>query len=81
MLRIARASSTRTLQVLAGALLAAGEPQHRFFKAGVDQKILERALVLEVLLGFAARDLVERRLCDEEMAAVDDLAASGGRRR
>ena len=61
-------------QVAAGALLAGGEPQHRLFQAGGDQVVLERALVLEVLLGFRPRHLVERRLRDEEMAAIDDRA-------
>ena len=54
-------------QVGAGALLAGGEPQHRVFEAGADQVVLERALVLEILLGLAARHLVERRLRDVEM--------------
>ena len=40
---------------------------------GGDQVILQRALVLEVLLGLAAVDLVERRLRDEEVAAIDQL--------
>ena len=62
------------VQVVAGQHLARRQPQHRVFEAGVDQVILERPLVLEILLGFAARDFVERRLRDVEMAAVDDLA-------
>ena len=61
-------------QVRAGAGLAGVQLQHRVFEAGVDQIILERVLVLEILLGTSARHLVERRLRDEEMAAVDDLA-------
>ncbi len=61
-------------QVVAGALLAAGEPEHAILEPGIDQIVLERALVLEVLLGLAARHLVERRLRDEEMAAVDQFA-------
>ena len=73
-LRMVRASSTSAAQVGAGALLAGREPQHGILEPGVDQIILQRALVLEVLLGLAARHLVERRLRDEEMAAVDDLA-------
>src|SRR5258707_7221822 len=48
--------------------------QYGFFKAAGDEVVLKRALVLEILLGPAARHLVERRLRDEEMAAVDDLA-------
>src|SRR5438093_13051193 len=61
-------------QVLARPVLARIEPQHGLLEAGVDQIILERALVLEVLLGFSARHLVERRLGDEEVAAIDDPA-------
>ena len=61
------------VQVDAGALLAGGEPEHRILQAGGDQVILERALVLEILLGLAAGDFVERRLRDVEMAAVDQL--------
>ena len=53
----------------AGALLAGGERQHRLLESALDQVVLERALVLQVLLRFAARDLIERRLRDEEMAA------------
>ena len=61
------------LQVVAGAFLAAREPQHRVLQAGRDQVVLERDLVLEILLGLAARHFVERRLRDVEMAALDDL--------
>ena len=61
-------------QVVAGALLAVREAQHGIVEPGVDEKVFQRALVLEVLLGLAARDLVERRLRDKEVAAVDDLA-------
>ena len=39
--------------------------------AGGDEVILERALVLEVELGRAALQLVERRLGDEDVAALD----------
>src|SRR5262249_56060449 len=60
-------------QVSAGALFARIEPQHRLFEAAGDEIILERPLVLEILLRFSARHLVERRLCDEEMTAVDDV--------
>ena len=60
-------------QILAGAVLPGIELEHGILDAGADQEVLERALVLEVLLGLAARDLVERRLRDEEMAAIDDL--------
>ena len=42
-------------QIGAGALLAGGKAQHRVLEAARDQIILERALVLEILLGLAAR--------------------------
>ena len=60
-------------QIGAGALLARGEAQHAVLEAGVDQVVLERPLVLEVLLGLAALDLVERRLGDVDVAALDQL--------
>ena len=62
------------MQVGAGALLAGRELEHGVLEAGGDQIVLQRALVLEILLGLAARDFVERRLRDVEMAAVDQLA-------
>ena len=49
------------------------EPQQRAVDALLDQVILQRALVLQVLLGLAARHLVERRLRDVEMAALDQF--------
>src|SRR5262249_5968777 len=61
-------------QVLAGPLDPGRRTQYRLLKAARDEVVLKRPLVLEILLGFASRDLVERRLRDEEMAAVDDLA-------
>src|SRR5215472_11647000 len=60
-------------QVLAGPLDPGRRTQYRLLKAARDEVVLKRPLVLEILLGFASRDLVERRLRDEEMAAVDDL--------
>ncbi len=69
-----RASSTSLAQIGAGALVAGGEAEHRVLEPGGDQIVLERALVLEILLGLAARHLVERRLRDVEMAALDQLA-------
>ena len=47
--------------------------QDGVLEAGVDQVVLERALVLEVGLRLAARDLVERRLGDVEVALLDQL--------
>ena len=44
-------------QIGAGALLAGGKAQNRILEAGRDQIVLERALVLEVLLGLAAATL------------------------
>ena len=60
-------------QIGASALLAACQAQDRILQPGVDQVILERALILEILLGLAARDLVERRLRDEQIAALDQF--------
>ena len=54
-------------QVGAGALLAGRQPQHRVLEAGVDQVVLQRALVLEILLGLAAR-----RLCRAAAARCRD---------
>src|SRR5262249_59728489 len=65
-------------QISAGALFARIEPQHRLFEAAGDEIILERPLVLEILLRFAARHLVERRLRGEEMTAADDVAHLAG---
>ena len=59
------------MQIGAGELLAVRQPQHGFLDALRDQIILKSALVFQVLLGFAARDLVERRLRDIEVAALD----------
>ena len=51
-----------------------GQTQHRAVEAVADQIIVQRALVLEILLGRAALDLIERRLRDIEMAAFDQFA-------
>ena len=60
-------------QIRAGAHLAAGELQRRALEAGLDQVVVERPLVLQVLLGLAALDLEQRRLGDEEIAVLDHL--------
>src|SRR5262249_19237571 len=57
-----------------GAMLARKQPKHRLFEAVGDEMVLERPLVLEILLRLAARDLVQWRLGDEEMAAIDEVA-------
>ena len=54
-LRIDAGLLDQIVQVDAGALVAGMQLEHRVFEAGRDQVILERALVLEVLLGLAAR--------------------------
>src|SRR5262245_30503560 len=59
-------------QIGAAAVLAGGEPQHRVLKAGLNEVVLKRALILQILLGPAARHLVERRLRDEQMTAIDE---------
>ncbi len=61
-------------KVGAGALLAAREPQHGGLKTVADEIILAGALVLQILLGTAALDFVERRLRDIKMPALDQLA-------
>src|SRR5262249_8199481 len=64
----------RLAQILPGEMPAGSQPKDRLFEAGGDEIVLERPLVLEILLRLAARDLVERRLGDEEMPAIDDVA-------
>ena len=61
-------------QVGAGARFAVGERQRRAVEPRLDQIILERPLVLEILLRLAALDLEQRRLRDEEMSRLDDRA-------
>ena len=61
-------------QVGAGAHLAVGERQRRAVEPRLDQIVLERPLVLEILLRLAALDLEERRLRDEQMPVLDDRA-------
>ena len=48
--------------------------KRRIVDAAFDEVVLERALVLEVLLGRTALDLIERRLGDVDVAAIDQLA-------
>src|SRR5262245_31965212 len=60
-------------QVFAGALFARGKAQHSLFNASGDQIIFKRALVFQVLLRFSARDFIERRLCNEDVAALDQF--------
>ena len=62
------------LQVGAGAFVARKRAEHRVVEPGIGEVVLQRVLVLQVLLGFAARDFVERRLRDVDVAAVDQLA-------
>jgi hypothetical protein len=69
----ARLLDQRT-QVIARALLAGCQPEHGILEPRIEQVVLQRALVLEVLLRLAAQDLVERGLGDEDMTAVDDVA-------
>jgi hypothetical protein len=76
-----RAPRARSRRGRAGAALARAEPQQRVVEAGRDQVVLERPLVLEVELGLAALDLVERRLGDDRGGRARSATASGGRRR
>ena len=60
-------------QVAAGAHFAAAEGQGGFVEPGVDQVVLEGALILEVSLRLALGHFVERRLRDVEMTLFDQL--------
>jgi hypothetical protein len=58
-------------QVGAGSLAVVEQLEHGILDPARDQRNLERALVLEVLLGLAAAHFVERRLGDVEVSALD----------
>ncbi len=60
-------------QVRPGANFAACHFQLGFFKTCLDEEVFEGGLVLDVLRGLAARDLIERRLGDIDMAALDQF--------
>src|ERR1700738_438090 len=55
-------------------MLPGKKPQDRIFEARRNEIILQRAFILEILLRFSARYLVQRRLRNEEMPAIDELA-------
>src|SRR3546814_19367500 len=59
-------------QILARAR-AAGRLEHRRGDAVLDQIFVERGIVLEIDFAAPARRLVERRLRDIEVPALDDL--------
>src|SRR5690606_21745978 len=61
-------------QIIADMDAATLSGEARLVDAGVDEVILERPLILEILLGRAALDLIERRLGDIDVAAIDQLA-------
>ena len=46
-----------------------GGLEHQPVEPGLDEIVVERGIVLEIDLRAAARDLVERRLGDEEVPA------------
>jgi hypothetical protein len=73
MWEIVAGCSTTCAQILSGAHLAVGKRQRAVFQTGGDQIALQRFLVLQVLLGVAALDLVERRLGDIDVAVLDQL--------
>ena len=52
---------------------ARGRGHHDVLRAGLEEVVLEGALVLEVRLGLAPGDLEERRLRDVEVPLLDDL--------
>jgi hypothetical protein len=60
-------------QIGAGPHFSGGKFKHCLIEPGADQVVLHRLLVLEVLTGLAARHLVERRLRDVEVPALDQL--------
>ncbi len=62
------------LQVGPGALVARIRAEHGVLQPDVGEIVFQRVLVLQVLLGLAARDFVERRLRDVDIAAVDQFA-------
>ena len=68
-------------QVAPGALFARGRPEDAIVEPGRDQIVFQRALVFQILLRLAARNLIERRLGDVEITALDQRRASAGRRR
>ena len=68
-------------QVGAGDPFAVGQVQRRPVDALVDQIDLQLGIVLQVAHRLALRRLIERRLGDIEIAAVDHLASSADRRR
>ena len=60
-------------EVVARDLGAVGQAQDRAFGAHLDQIVIQGGLILQVDLGLAARDFVQRRLRDVEIAALDQL--------
>ncbi|MPL85446.1 hypothetical protein SDC9_31414 [bioreactor metagenome] len=61
------------LEIGADDLLTIAKPQPRALDALMDQELFEGGLVLQIDLGLAARDFVERRLRDVEIAVLDQL--------
>ena len=59
------------LQVASAAILAGRQLEDAVREAGFDQVVFQSALVFQVLLRFAAGDLVEWRLRDVEVAALN----------
>ena len=72
--RTVRASSTIARKSAPARSSPLAKPQHGGLKTIADQIILARALVLQILLGAAALDFIERRLRDIKMPAFDQLA-------
>ena len=60
-------------QVGAGARGAAAGDEHGILEPFADEIVVERRLILQVALLASALHLVERRLGDEEVAALDQL--------
>ena len=72
--RMARASSTSARKSAPARTSPLAERQRRALEPRLDQIVLERPLVLQILLRLAALDLEQRRLGDEEMPVLDDRA-------
>ena len=67
-------------QIAPGTLDAVARYQHSVDKPLINQIIFERSLILEIGMRLAARDFVERRLRDVDVALFDELRSSAGRR-
>ena len=70
---ICRACSTMSRKSRPARSVPSPRYQHRVDKPLIDQIIFERPLVLQIRMRLAARDFVERRLRDVDVALFDEL--------